>query len=246
MPTEVSQLQDAIQNAFKEGSLNILKNSGGQKALFAQKVRGRDFQIFRLTGHFRQDSPDEKKGGFHRGSGSIFINFEKVPADEWLVIFIHEFAHGLDSELVKSLNVYANPIWIRQFTELAINDVPVERWPEEARQNLHIWLRVGLNRGYLAEYRAWATTFALYIEGLADGTFKKVDWLEEILQQKHQQESLRQFTLRFLSPGFEDPTYGPFQYPVIQKELKKVRQELLRGEPPTLGDSLDEILSKTK
>lgn len=229
-------LESSLHKTFKSETLKKLLVSGGNKAEFAKKIQNKTISPFRLTGHFREDSPTEKAGGFHRGHGSIFMNFTKIPPSEWEIYFIHEFAHSLDSELLKSITPFTNVELIQSFYTATKNN----SWSQEQKRQLTSWLLHGLNRGFLAEYRAWTVTFALYQEGLQDGTFNKIQWMEDILSHQGPQESLRSFILRYLSPRFSDPQKGPFSSPQVQAELKKLRQELLTN-PPPLGENFSDF-----
>lgn len=229
-------LESSLHKTFKAETLKKLLVSGGNKAEFAKKIQKKTISPFRLTGHFREDSPTEKAGGFHRGHGSIFMNFTKIPPAEWEIYFIHEFAHSLDSELLNSITPFANVELIQSFYTATKNN----SWSEEQKQQLTAWLLHGLNRGFLAEYRAWTVTFALYLEGLRDGTFKKIRWMDDILSHQQPGESLKSFILRYLSPHFTDPQKGPFSSPQVQESLKVLRQELLTN-PPPLGENFDDL-----
>lgn len=91
-----------------------------------------------------------------------------------------------------------------------------------------------MNRGFLAEYRAWTSTFALYIEAKATGA-NPIEWAETVLGERLPRERLDRFVFRFLDAGFEDPREGVYAYPIVRQALAELRAELRnRGEPPSL------------
>lgn len=198
--------------------------------------------LFRLVGHFKDMTPPtDAPGGVHRGTGSLFMNFSKIDPDEWLIILVHELLHGIDQRLASSIGEYSNP---ELTTRLAASKASqIEDLPVELRTQLTGWLMAGLDRGFLAEYRAWTATLRIYQDGVSDGLWKKIDWAEKFLAQRRPGESLSELTFRVLDPQFIDPSEGIFSLPLVSLALKNVRHQLQSAKNPPSLFNLEPIVS---
>lgn len=77
-------------------------------------------------------------------------------------------------------------------------------------QDFRNWLLAGLDRGLLAEYRAWTATFQIYLQGKEEGLWSSRPWLEIILNEWDRKESLEKFTFHYLDQNSMDPQDGFF------------------------------------
>lgn len=220
---ETKQIPEQHSPAFvRQATEEFLLLSGGLKAQFAQASRENDFGFTFL----QPDDDPYRKASFHRTHRSIYMNIERLTASEWLILFVHEVAHSLDSELVAALPIYNDEAYIK---ELDAYGKANGKWADMAvseQQRLEKWLIAGLNRGFLAEYRAWLLTAVIYEEGLQQGVFAPSPWLEELKNSKPAKTSMQTHVLRYLSPSWVDPTEGIFSYSFIQEALHKLRQQL--------------------
>ena len=114
---------------------------------------------------------------------------------------------------------------------------------EAERGELNRWLLFGMDRGLLAEYRAWAATFKIYQEGLAIGLWTRRPWLDKILSQKRSEEKYSEFSFRFLDARSADPTELIFSNRLIADGLKTLRQTLRDAPAPPPLYALAPILS---
>lgn len=174
---------------------------------------------------------------FHRGQKSIYMNADRMSANEWLITFVHEVAHSLDSELVASLDIFNDKNLTRELADLGRQGMLLKDLSADDRVRLDRWLLAGLNRGFLTEYRAWFLTFMVYEEGLKDGTFSKVEWLEKLKSTRPERTSIQTHIFRFLSSSWTDPSEGLFTYPFIQQALSEIREKLYQNpERVSLGE----------
>jgi hypothetical protein len=229
-----------LSTGFLERSLERLSESRSPSLqsflrLVQARRTTRNLFLFRLAGHLPKDSvPDDLPGSFHRGEGSIFMNFARIAPNEWYVILLHELAHAFDDRLNDAIEIYAeqDPIITmvkdkKGFAQLTLSEA----------QFLNRWITAGLDRGLLAEYRAWLVTFELYREGVQEGLWKPIPWLEAILAQRKPGQDLALFTFHFLDPHFTNPMQWPFTEAPVKEAFTRVREEL-RASPaaPTLGN----------
>ncbi|MCM2279533.1 MAG: hypothetical protein NDJ89_15765 [Oligoflexia bacterium] len=240
---------NTLQAVFFQRSLAKLSAARGPAlrafaAMVDARTQGGRTIPFRLTGHTQAQAPVELKGGFHRGSGSIFMDLGRVSPDEWLVIFIHELAHGLDDRLPEAVRAYNAQKDVEDFAEWAVCATEPAFLPAETRAKLDRWLEAGLGRGLFAEYRAWHVTLVLYEEGLREGLWDRIGWMETLLSQRPAQQELGRFIYVQLDTRFTDPADGIFSHELIQNGLKAVRARYRDGSAlPPLG-ALGEILLK--
>jgi len=181
---------------------------------------------FRLTGlQFSPDDPGPWQAGFHRGAGSIYADFRKIPSNEWLLIFTHEMLHGLDDDLAAAMRNYNDPERVARFTALSSTARSLNDLPPAARGDLTGWLEAGLGRGLWAEYRAWVPSLVIYQEGLAEGLWRNVPWVDAVLAQRPASMSFDRFVYLYLDHGSPDPTTGLFAIPLLQSSLAEFRAE---------------------
>jgi hypothetical protein len=155
------------------------------------------------------------------------MNIEQMTANEWLIFFVHEVAHSLDSELLAALPIYNDETYIKELAAYGKSNGRLADLSKSEQQRLENWLIAGLNRGFLAEYRAWLLTEAIYEESRQQGILSSSAWLEELRNSKPANSSMRDYVLHYLSSSWVDPTEGIFSYPFIQQALLRIRQKLV-------------------
>jgi len=223
LENKTQQIPSDLTPAFvRKATENFLTMTGGLKAKFAQASRTNDF-VFTLT---KPDDDPYRKASFHRSHRSIFMDLETVESKEWLILFVHEVAHSLDSELLDALPIYNDEAYIKELSAYGKANGTLSNLPLQDRKRLDNWLLAGLNRGFLAEYRAWLLTLVIYEEGLRDGTFSPSPWLEQLKNSKSKNDNMRTHILRYLSPSWTDPTEEIFEHPFIQEALRNLRRKL--------------------
>lgn len=239
---EVNQM---LHSVFKEKTIDLIKSFGQKNKIFAELIESNKGQYFKLLGHYNEVAPNDKKGGFHRGNRSIFLNILKIPTNEWPIIFAHEHLHSLDLEMLKSVEEFSNKDLIKKLITKAIAVPDLNVWSTEEKHQLHEWLIHGLNRGFLGEYRTWTMTIILYQEALMNQQIQKIPWIEDILAKKHSHQKLNHYILTYLSKKWTDPTDFPFNLKPISNSLIEIRKELLQEKNlPQLGTHFEAILSE--
>ena len=225
---------------LRRSTENFLYNTGGLKAKFAEASRSNTYG-FTLT---RPDDENSRKAGFHRSRKSIFMDIGQMTSNEWLMIFVHEVSHSLDSELINSLDIYNNEVLVKYFSELGAKNTALTELSKNDRELLNTWLMAGLNRGFLAEYRAWLLTYLIYDEGLKDGTFAPIDWLENLKNSKPAGLDVRVYILRSLSPDWTDPVDGIFAHQFIKDALRQLRQRIFNNPLEVKMDDIEKLIQK--
>ena len=222
----------SLRDSFFQGSVQDLVKSKGHKARLADLISSGKFEMFRLVGHLKpeQADPGSGSGGFHRGRRSIFMDFTKIDPKDWLLIFSHEIIHSVDSVLKTAVDIFGSLAVSKKVNQMSRDFSDPQALSKDDRAALDTWLVAAYDRGFFAEVRAWAVTIALYQEGRKDGTFVSLPWMEDILKKKKQGESIQDFTTRFLDPNFYDPKDGQFAAPLVQKEIKVLREQIRNGQ----------------
>ncbi len=230
-------------NAFQSELLDesVARLRAARSPILRDLIRSYDFQLgprsvalFRLTGHtIQSESPTSEKGGFHRGTRSIFLDVSRIPSTEWLLIFAHELLHSLDPMLSEAVRGYDQPQLLERLGARAQILSDPSGLSREDREALTRWIEAGLGRGLWAEYRAWTLTFAIYDQGLQEKLWPRIEWMERILSSRRKDEALDAFTYRFLDERSEDRESGNFFPSAVPKSLERSPRKSPAG--PTSG-----------
>ncbi|MGK5081784.1 hypothetical protein WDW37_00640 [Bdellovibrionota bacterium FG-1] len=92
-------------------------------------------------------------------------------------------------------------------------------------QFLDQWLSAGLDRGLWAEYRAWAATLAIYQDGLKEGLWQQIHWLDDILAECPAGTHFSQCLYGYLDRRSPNPTEGALTAPLLATALQNLRQK---------------------
>ncbi len=229
--SERESLDDILPQVFFEESVALLRQSRSSSVLallkaMDERTRSNQLVLFRLLGHFKEATPPTTSlAGVQRGTGSIFMNFLRIPPNDWLIIFVHEILHSLDQRIFSAVERYGNQNLVKEIAQQAGKTSSPENLADPFRAQLDGWLLAGLDRGFLAEYRAWTITFEIYQDGLREELWQPIPWLDKILVNQGRQD-LRAFSFHYLNPHFTDPQEGIFSLSLVKKELKNVRARL--------------------
>jgi hypothetical protein len=237
---ESSSFLGTLQSVFYQRSLEKLRAARSpalQKflKLYDAKVPPGTLPLFRLTGHFKEESPTIYKGGFHRASGSIFMDVARTPPGEWLVIFCHELLHSLDEKTWAAVRVYSQTELVKDFVRWSSEAKDLNELPKEKQQLLETWIEAGLDRGLWAEYRDFVATIQIYSEGKNEGLWPEIQGLEEIIASGERGVPLERVVYDFIDRRSFDPEDGIFSHALIQSALKATRLKA-RDALPELGD----------
>lgn len=167
-------------------------------------------------------------GGFHRGERGLYLNPDELPPDQWYVVLVHEFTHALDP-ILQEASRRSREIDLEERAREALASSRAAGRSSAVRE----FLRNGLDRGFLAEVRAWTVTSHLYDRMSGTAEFASVPWIFEMsgqsglpLRDRHQN------VFRFLDPRFNDPEQGLLTDVRVRSELETMRRELRQTLPP--------------
>jgi len=224
------QMTQAISSfAFSYGQKVLAKSNSILLRNYSRLLEKVERQAFRLFGHSRENSIYEKKGGYNRGKQSLFLDLSLISPDEWLVIYIHETFHALDTIISSAVQIYGDKKFVKTVAELARSQPNIRQWSSKNLAMLDKFLMAGIDRGYLAEVRAWALTYFLYLEGRRFDRWPAIKTMDKVLKSKLPKESLVSFFARYLAPNWADPKEDIFILPAIQTRLKEIRLSLASG-----------------
>ncbi len=180
--------------------------------------------LFRITGaEINRESPTEEKAGFHRGKKSIFMDITRTPANEWLFIFMHELFHALDNELYNAIVEFSNEDLMISIKKISNKKKNLVELTSEEMKKLDQFALAGLNRGLFAEYRAWFFGFSVYESGIAEGLWRKILFVENVLSFREKNESMNDFVYRYLNERSE--IHDEFlMRPVIFQKISEKRE----------------------
>ena len=230
-----SKAPQMFQQAFEATALSESLRELGELGLPISKQILRLFQqsskdqisLFQLVGHFQKPNRGPLKAGFHRGDRSIFMDLSKIPQNEWLLILSHELIHHLDRRLQLATIEFSSPANVRKISAwIKDGSLSQSKLPDESaleiKNHLRKWLEFGLDRGLLAEYRAWVPTVLLYQQGIKAGRWAKMNWMEELLAEKKNEEDIKKFMYRILRKKSSPPDWGPFSIPLIHRIYESI------------------------
>jgi hypothetical protein len=167
----------------------------------------------------------------------MYMNFAQIDPNDWMIIFTHETLHAVDDQIMLGVEGYANTSLVQRFVQLSQQTPSCDQLSQADHDSLNQWLMFGLDRGLLAEYRAWSATFLIYQQGLKEGLWNDRPWLDQIIVNLKPSEDLAYFTYQYLDPRSVDPTDGIFSNSLISSGLTELRQQLRSSiSPPPLDD----------
>jgi hypothetical protein len=238
-----------VQSAFLNQSLRIFKTSKSARIqrlleLLGPRASESGNLIFRLAGDQFAPPPTELKAGFHRGSGSIFMDVTRIHASEWLVILAHELLHDVDMMIPAAVRKYSDvQIAIRLIERAKSTSLPSDLSDDERRM-FKDWIQAGMDRGLLAEARAWTITILVYQDGLNEGLWGRIAWLDAVMSERRPNEPWERFSLRFLAARSAQPRESVFAHALSRNLLDEVKSELLNGLRPLEFGSLAPFLDQ--
>jgi hypothetical protein len=218
-------LEKSIQNLSKTKLPAILKVLSEVERLRME----RGAILFRTALHYPQDESVEsqKKAGVYRGSESLFMNVDRIHPNEWNFLLVHELTHYTDAVLQKASDVWGDRELARKIFDLSVHNSSLTTLSVTEKALVRSYIQAGLDRGLLAEYRAWVGCFSSYQAGKTQGLWGEIPWMEEIVSQKLKSQSWESFTLQYLDRTFTDPEFtGIFSLEIVKETYLSLREEL--------------------
>lgn len=239
----VAQFSRKHSNAVLSAALDYFKTTGGLKQKLALSLESESFS-FSLN---RPEGDDQaRQGSFHRSRKSVFLSIDDIERNMWLMTLVHELAHAKDDVMFNSLVDYDNPFLEGNIVRWSNAGLKFSDLSKQDQNEIRTWLLAGLQRGFLAEYRAWLLTYLIYEEGRIDGTFEPIAWLEDIKSTKPANRSIALHILSYLNPGWKDPTTEIFGHLLVQEALAEVRLEIMRNPCKIQLGEIGVLLGKKK
>jgi hypothetical protein len=237
-----------LQSAFFAQSLRAFRQARGSRIrtlveLLGSRASKENSIPFRMSGEHFDASPTEHKAGFHRATGAVFMDIARIDPGEWLLILTHELIHDVDSIVPIAVQKYSNVELAKHLIERAAKSSDPASLPADEHRAYKDWIEAGMDRGLLAEVRAWAITILIYEDGLREGLWQRIAWLDDVMAKREPSESWERFSLRFLSERSEQPREGVFVHELARNLLEEVKGELLRGERPLEFGELAQLLA---
>jgi hypothetical protein len=203
---------------------------------------GAGVPVFRVLGSFAEQNPTPFPAGVERATNSMYMNFGEIDPNDWLLIFVHETLHAVDEQIMVGVEGYSDPVVPKKMITYSETLSSPSALPAADREALDRWLGFGIDRGLLAEYRAWTATFQIYEDGLKEGLWKPRPWLDEILALRSEDVPLPSFTFRYLDQRSLDPSDGIFARPLLAEALRDFRSRLRQAPTPPPLYRLGEVL----
>jgi hypothetical protein len=173
--TFAARLREAVASRFYAGGIAALASSGAEAPrAFAARVTetfGTSYiPGFRVFAEWPATGPS-LPAGFDRGSGAVFVRLGSVDRGKFFTYFVHEMAHALDTRLKRAERAHARAgalvgdlaAWMGGGGG-ATRDTDADGGADSdasRRASLDAFAWVDLERGYLAEVRAWKDTLAV-------------------------------------------------------------------------------------
>jgi hypothetical protein len=153
------------------------------------------------------------------------MDLGSIDKNNFFIILIHELAHGVDDIMRKALVDFGSRATRTQIFEILDKKTNPAELNNLERDLIRGWLIAGLERGLLAEYRAWLFTYLAYQEGLRDGTLHPTEWLDRLHNTKPENTTVEEHIYRSLSQNWSDPQDDVFSNAIINELLRELRQE---------------------
>ncbi len=226
-------LQDHL---YRDAVQRLAGSRGGVTRFIADRLnrsmQSSPLMLFRLAGSSQIDLPTGLPAGFHRGSGSVVVDLKAIPSRDFLVLFAHEMIHAMDQRLFRAIEEYSSPDFLNWFSSVRGQKIGLMDLTQERREAVDHWIRAGLDRGLLAEYRAWVVTGAVYGELKQDQIVSQIPWLSRFLGgSESNTKELSRSVFRALDPKFTDPDTGFFEEQFL-KDALGVGRDRLRADIP--------------
>ena len=230
-----------LSQVFHRRSLDRLRAAGILEldrlvSRIEREIAERGLNRFRAIPHYPKESgPPEnstaegssRRAGVYRGTGSLFMNFDTIASDEWLFLLVHEMSHQADPILSEASSIWNDQPRAKAIFALDLQKHSLEELTETERRSLREYLEAGLNRGLIAELRAWTLCFSAYEAGRQTGLWGSIPWVEEVISRRRPGESIAELTMRYLDPRFPDPEEsGLFSLKIVREQQASLRSEL--------------------
>ena len=221
-------LQDKVSQSFKNNTLNEFKGSNSKKVnLLANHVLNSS-RIFIFRARFTPYEYSERKAIFHRKTGALEYVLPEISPQEFKFYLIHELAHKYDEQVLYTSSwEFSNEETNKYLYNLAQENQLFFALSKADQEKVREYLLNGLRRGFLAEFKAWASTYRIYQEMREYDEIEPIGWVEEILAQQKEDENYLDFIFNYYQERFDRPEKKSlFVWPIYQSAYDIVVEEL--------------------
>ena len=178
--------------------------------------------------HLGDHHPSEKPAGYDRSNKGIFFDLLEIDPAAFNIYLIHEFAHAFDPKLAQAINTFNDSQLTADIAAMVRSKKQLAELSADDRSKLDQYILAGLNRGILAELRAWITTSTLYLDLVNLGEQSPVGFMDQILGSNRSltTQQLAQIWQEYLFKNFEKPNTNLFASPLLQEDLNVILNSL--------------------
>jgi len=231
------RLQDKLDNNFatlflKIAAENLTHSRSAPVREYADKMvstlNSGYIMPTKLFVHLNDHHPSQKPAGYDRSNKGIFFDLFEIDPAAFNIYLIHEFAHVFDPKLAQAINIFNNSELTSDVAAMVRSKKQLPELSTDDRSKLDRYLTAGLDRGVLAELRAWTTSSELYLELLKFGEQTPAAFLDHILGSNRNlsEVQLHQIWQDYLFKNFDKPTTGLFASPLLQADLAVILNSL--------------------
>lgn len=227
--------KSALQKEAIDQTLELFRTSGSPVVLdFRSRIikkatsSGMGFSMTE-SGKAIEDLP----AGYIRAQGHIVMNYSIMNRNDWLFLFIHEFSHLIDPKLEQAvkeaIDFFKNdPQFVLHMMSSIKNVSSISELPIEDQKKIDQYLRLSLQRGWIAEITAWTTTMEVYKELKDNSKVGSIEWANEMIKNKSHTTTWKSFFSTYLKDRFSYPEDSIYKNDLIRKRSDEIESELLK------------------
>ena len=164
----------------------------------------------------------------------VLMTYDQLDRSSWFTIFVHELSHYLDQTLATAVDQAValqntRPNVTQDLIKIAQKFDRQEMLDPAEIALVDQWVALALERGMMAEIRAWTRTYEIYLDLKSSGLITEVSWVEKILRQKQGPETMNGFCKRYFNTLYAHPTTGMWSYVYLRTRLEALRAQKLAG-----------------
>ncbi len=230
-----NQLKKALLSSLKQTHSPILQdllndlNSEGSALLIGVKL---DLKIRK----------NERPATYHRTAKNINISIPKIGFNEAKLILIHELVHKRDQKQIYEASInFSNIDTQMNLLDISKTHNELKGLTEIETKELNTYILNGLKRGFLAEFKAWALTYQIYLSLISKGEIIPIQWADQILDQYDRKTNYLDFIFNYYLRRFSTPSSkgnNIFSTTLMQNAYKEYISQLKMKDKCLLVDEL--------
>jgi hypothetical protein len=175
---------------------------------------------------------EDRPAGYVRAQGHVIMNYSVMTRDDWLFLFVHEFSHYVDPNLEtavrEAIHLYgSDPQFVARMMKAVVQVHSYAELNSSDQALFDQYLRLSLQRGWIAEIGAWANTLGVYTSLKNDKLMGNVSWADEMVSNKVNSENWTHYFSRYLQSRFKYPKDVIYNNPVLRKRSDEIEKEIL-------------------